>query len=382
MPLNLVPRRVSPWLIAVVVLLVVGTLVGVSLQRQRTRTRSSAPQIRTLKAVTPAELVNYAGNDACASCHPGAFEAHQKSEHARALSRVDAASHGERFQRPSSVRDPNRGITYRTGVQGASCVLVATAEAAQTSAKATFGFGSGKHAITYLGQQGDLDLELRLTFYTAANRWGFSPGQQLNSRTGGLVMETGLAHPQESVEECFVCHTTVIAKDNGVLQTGTMMMGVGCEACHGPAQAHVEAARRGDRDLRMGKLSALGAQAVSVQLCGQCHRSPARDDLSDAFNRSQLPRLQGLALPKSLCFTNSEGKLSCLSCHDSHDQSPKPDTFYNAKCVSCHAGTAGKQRVCRVEPKGDCVSCHMPAQSVGMPFDLRYRNHWIKIWSP
>jgi hypothetical protein len=214
-----------------------------------------------------------------------------------------------------------------------------------------------------------------------AKRWAFSPGQQLKNKSGGMVMRTGLIKPAETVEGCFVCHTTVIAKENNRLMPETMLPGVGCESCHGPARAHVEAMQRGERETHLVKLDKLDGPQLSQQLCGQCHRSPAGDDLNDPFNRSQLPRLQGLALSQSLCFTNSGGKLSCITCHDPHDQTPPARSVYNSKCVSCHDGAAADHRPCRIDPKGDCVSCHMPAQGVGMPFGLKYRTHWIKVWT-
>ena len=297
------------------------------------------------------------------------------------MSRVEAASHGEKFQRPSDVLDPDRKVRYHTGVSGDRCVLVATSAQGTATAEAEYGFGSGQHGITYLGKQGNVDVELRSLVYPATKRWAFSPGQQLTGQSGGMVMPTGLSKAPDATEGCFVCHSTVVAKEDNRLLPETTMMGVGCETCHGPGRAHIDAVRRGDRDERMLKLADFDGRMLSQQLCGQCHRSPVGDDISDPFNRKQLPRLQGLALSQSLCFTNSEGKLSCITCHDPHDQKPPTRASYNAKCVSCHTGASPTQRPCRIEPAGDCVSCHMPAQGVGMPFDLRYRTHWIKVWA-
>lgn len=376
-----VPRRLSPWLIGSVALAGVAGAVALALALRPVPAPKEQPLFRTFKALPVTELSRYAGNEACASCHQKEAQAHAGSPHVHAMSRVDAASHGVLFRRPSDVKDPKQGILYRTAVENGRCILVAATEQGPVVAEAEYGFGSGKNGITYLGRQGDAELELRLSYYPKGKRWAFSPGQQLNSRSGGMVLETGLIKPAETVESCFVCHSTVIAKEKDQLLPGTCMMGVGCEACHGPGQEHIAAVRRGDADLRMLKLGQVPGQRLTQELCGQCHRSPAHEDLSDAFSRSQLPRLQGLALSQSLCFTNSEGRLSCLTCHDPHDQSPKPESYYNGKCMSCHSGASPEQHACRVEPRGDCVSCHMPAQPVGMPFGLRYRTHWIKVWS-
>ncbi|HEU4754872.1 MAG TPA: multiheme c-type cytochrome [Armatimonadota bacterium] len=373
-------RRVSPWLVGSGVLVALGAVFGVVLLH-RPGPPEAAPVVRTIQPVSTAELVSFVGNQTCAPCHPNEFRGHAESQHARAMSRVEAATHGELFRQPSNVKDPTRGAVYRTGVEGGRCVLTATAEGRRAIAEAEWGFGSGKHGITYLGRQNGLDVELRLSYYPGPKRWAFSPGQQLNSKSGGLVMETGLNKAAETVEGCFVCHSTAIAKEKDRLLPETTIMGVGCESCHGPGKEHVAAMRRGDRTLHLQDLKSLSGQQLSQQLCGQCHRSPLGDDLNDPFNRGQLPRLQGLALAQSLCFTNSNGKLSCITCHDPHDQKPQSRGSYNSKCMSCHSGTSVEQRACPIEPQGDCVSCHMPAQPVGMPFNIKYANHWIKVWA-
>ena len=379
--MHLVPRRVSPWLIGLAALLGLLAALGYVFVGRPTHPVEQTPRVRNLEALPLAELTHYAGNDACASCHKKEFQSHAASEHAHAISLVDAASHGKFFKQPSDVVDPTLQTRYHTGVQGKLCVLEAIGKDQRTVAQATFGFGSGKHGITYLGKENGRELELRLSYYPTAKRWAFSPGQQLKSKSGGMLMRTGLIKPAETVESCFVCHTTVIAKENNRLMPETMLPGVGCEACHGPAKAHVEAMQRGERETHLVQLAKLDGPQLSQQVCGQCHRSPAGDDLNDPFNRGQLSRFQGLALSQSLCFTNSGGKLSCITCHDPHDQTPPSRSAYNSKCVSCHDGATSNSHECRIDPRGDCVSCHMPAQSVGMPFGLSYRTHWIKVWT-
>lgn len=376
----LVPRTVSPWWLGGTALGCIVATLGLGCAGRPPGPSAERPGLPRIEAQPMAELARFAGSEACASCHPNESRAHAASEHARAMSRVTAATHGVYFRRPSSVVDPDQKTVYRTAVRGDRCVLQAVSGGSVVEADAEYGFGSAKHSITYTGRQGSNDLELRLSYYSGPRRWGFSPGQQLGAKSGGVIMPTGLIKPAETVEGCFVCHSTVIGKEGGTLRPETCRMGVGCESCHGPARDHIEAVRRGDRKPHLADLKSLSGADLTQQLCGQCHRSPAGEDLNDSFNRSQLPRLQGLALSQSPCFTNSGGRLSCITCHDPHDQTPRPVSFYNAKCVSCHGGASLDQPACRVEPQGNCVSCHMPAQKVRMPFGLSYRTHWIKVW--
>jgi hypothetical protein len=249
----------------------------------------------------------------------------------------------------------------------------------QSSVRARYGVGAGKHAVTYFADYNERLLELRLSYYPGVRRWDFSPGQQVRSISGGVLYPEGLVKTPDVVEGCFTCHTTGLVKDRGELRPEKAMLGVGCESCHGPGRDHIAAVRRGSKDLRMVDLGAIRGR-LSVELCGQCHRSPAGEDVHDPFNRSQLPRLQGLALSQSACFTNSNGRLSCLTCHDAHGNATEPHPHYNAQCRSCHGASPETGRPCPIEPAGDCVSCHMPEQPVSMPTGLKYRNHWIKVW--
>jgi len=380
MSIRLVPHR-TRWLIGAAIMILIAVIIALSLGQGRSK-RASTDEVRILAPVPVAQLTKYAGNDACAVCHEKLFQSHAKSQHARAMARVTAQNQGALFHAPSDVPDPKRKILYRTGVIGDRCVLAAFSEnGAQSIAEAEYGFGSGRHCITYLGRQAGTPLELRLTYYADHKRWAFSPGQQLASRRAGIGMETGVIKTAETIEGCFVCHSTVIAKEDDRLLPETMMMGVGCETCHGPGKAHIEAKQHSDPRSLLVNLKKLSGQQISIRVCGQCHRSPVTEDLADSFNKSQLPRLQGLALSQSRCFTQSKGELSCLTCHDVHDQTPRPLSFHNARCISCHDAASADHPACPKAPTGNCVSCHMPAQTVGMPFDLRYRNHWIKVWS-
>lgn len=357
------------------------------------------PTFHTVGTVTPENLASFAGSEACSPCHSDIYAKHRDSHHAHALSFVDVESQASRFKIGNPITDPKRALQFKTAVDGDRCIQSVDHEDHSSSIAARYAVGSGKNAVTYLADYDDRWLELRLSFYSKAGRWDFSPGQQVDSIGGGILYPDGLVKAPGVVGGCFICHSTAVPQVLGHLQPEKGILGVGCESCHGPGRDHIAAVQRKDTNLRMTRLSTL-RNRVTVELCGQCHRSPVSEDINDAFNKSQMPRLQGLALTQSACFTKSAGQLSCLTCHSPHGNAEKPRVEYNRDCLGCHAGAEARgargegtapepstisvksptQRPCSLEPRGDCVSCHMPAQTVGMPTGLKYRTHWIKVW--
>jgi len=371
---------VSPTKLALSIAGVVIALMALSLPSCGPRPKAQQPvAIPKIRPVSVAERADYMGNESCQPCHQKEFESHAGSYHDRALTLVDAKSHGDRFRRPTKVVDPTRDMAYTTGVRSESCLQWVYSRGAVKGVVAKYGVGAGKHAITYLGERDKRIIELRLSYYPDSKKWDYSPGQQESQISGGVMYPEGLVKAPDVIEGCFVCHTTGLVKEGGKVLPDKAILGVGCESCHGPGREHIAAVKQGSRDIKMARLFQ-AKERITVELCGQCHRSPAGEDIHEPFNRTQLPRLQGLALSQSACFTNSSGRLSCLSCHKSHGDATETRAQHNATCVSCHQGSGTTQASCPLEPRGDCVTCHMPAQGVGMPTGLKYRNHWIKVW--
>ncbi len=96
--------------------------------------------------------------------------------------------------------------------------------------------------------------------------------------------------------------------------------------------------------------------------CSSCHASDGTFPPTDP----QFVRFQSTTLPFSKCYTASNGKLDCVTCHDPHRPVETSPAFYEAKCLSCHGthpgGAAdGFRRVaCPVNASSDCLKCHMP----------------------
>jgi YVTN family beta-propeller protein len=76
-----------------------------------------------------------------------------------------------------------------------------------------------------------------------------------------IAAQKGIGNPQTS-ETCLKCHTTVFTKPvGGTWDTYALDEGVGCEACHGPGNKHMES---GDSS---------GLQTVNKDVCMTCHEN-------------------------------------------------------------------------------------------------------------
>jgi hypothetical protein len=202
---------------------------------------------------------------------------------------------------------------------------------------------------------------------------------------------------------CFGCHTTqTSARADRAIDEETLIPNVSCERCHGPGRAHVEAARRGAPDaaleLPFGR-DRFTADSL-LTLCGTCHRHPSRFDPGQMRpDDPHMARFQPIGILHSRCFRESGGTFSCVTCHDPHAQASTDRASYLAVCLSCHSAssTGSSPRPpdshrrpldnptatgtpCPVEPRGDCVNCHMPRVDAGQ--HVLFADHWIRVRRP
>src|SRR5688572_11310126 len=134
------------------------------------------------------------------------------------------------------------------------------------------------HAYWVASEKGNLQLNLPFSYLFEDERWV--------PRNDTFLMDPKHPAPVQLWNaNCLQCHSTAgqprpEPKDHSILRTQLAETGIGCEACHGPAEKHIELntnpARRFARH-REGKGDptivnpANLAHKASSHVCGQCH---------------------------------------------------------------------------------------------------------------
>jgi len=183
-----------------------------------------------------------------------------------------------------------------------------------------------------------------------------------------------------------------------------MIRTVGCEACHGPASAHLEAPT-------VNSLHAPTEQPAQLNSCAPCHSR--RSQLAEGFQPDQpfLNHYSPVLLDAGLYHADGQildevyvygsflqskmhaSGVTCSNCHNSHSGQLIFDG--DAVCTQCHNETGRSEfpsaplgRFAGIEhhfhdPESEgarCVNCHMPSRTY-MTVDER-RDHSFRIPRP
>jgi Flp pilus assembly protein TadD len=237
--------------------------------------------------------------------------------------------------------------------------------------------------------------------------WDLCPGYEHNNDL----------FAREVTLTCIFCHNGRMVPVEGSknVYEPPLPHGIGCERCHGPGRLHVEHWSDPDREMTREGDAIVNPRTLPreerIQVCFQCHfgdsrtsqRVPLRDrslldfrpgmPITEAmvpFSLRVVPRREfGLTsqvdrLIRSRCYTESEGELECLTCHNPHVSVYSPDRpadFFTRRCLECHAVeacTASMERRRSTEPPDDCVACHMRKAESDDQRHAEFTDHWIR----
>ena len=348
--------------------------------------------------VAAAVMSGYADDAACASCHADRAKSYQDVGMARSFYRPRAESFIEDFDAPPffhaksgqyfEMRRRGDAIVFRRYRLAADGAPIDVFEQ-----KVDWILGSGNHARTYLyATPGGELFQLPISWYTATREWRMAPGYDRADHDGVV---------RRVRHECMFCHNAYAAIEKDELsywrsQTfpASLPQGIGCQRCHGPGAKHVATKTRDTiiNPVRLGP-------KLRNDICYECHLQPTviisgmrkfgrgiysyrpGQPLDEYAHRidideEDLPRAERFEinhhpyrLEQSRCFTESEGRLSCLTCHDPH-RKVTDAAHYRKACMSCH------QAPHRVNE--DCTSCHMPKRRPQDVVHTVMTDHFIR----
>jgi tetratricopeptide (TPR) repeat protein len=280
--------------------------------------------------------------------------------------------------------------------------------------------GSGNHSRAFLSRTKQNTLiELPLAIYAEnGGTLALNPGYDRVDHEGFRRTIT---------YDCMFCHNAYphipAANEQAFAEPiypGDLPEGIDCARCHGSGAEHIRLARRSHPDLTSLRAAILNPARLTpdrqMEVCMQCHLETTSFPLPNALQRYERPAFSynpseplsnflvffdhapeagrgdkfefvsaAYRLRKSQCFLRSEGKLTCITCHNPHEPAAGQD--YNAICVKCHQNlsTSGLPAAISglpaagAHPDGrNCVGCHMPRRRTEDVVHAAVADHFIQ----
>jgi tetratricopeptide (TPR) repeat protein len=357
--------------------------------------------------------VAYIGQEACRQCHYERYGTYLRTGMGRSFYPLAGAEIVEDFAEDNELVVEPSGMHYRMEqrdgkfYQRQFLVDSRGAEIAAEEHELRWVVGSNHHSRSYLLEIGGKLFQAPMCWYPQASRWDLCPGYEF--KNDHFFRETS--------QSCLHCHNgrmTVVAGERNLFES-PYPHGIDCERCHGPGALHVErwsggAQPTGDPDTTIVNPRRL-PPAERAAVCYQCHLGDAKAtvrvgrperELSD-FRPSQpltdylIPfhyaeqtehgfglSAQADRMILSRCFTETGGKLECLTCHNPHVtvyREDRPQNHFNQRCLGCHtldSCTAPPAVRQATRPADDCTGCHMRKAEPDDQRHTAFTDHWIR----
>ena len=263
--------------------------------------------------------------------------------------------------------------SYRIERKGSQSMYSVTDGARTITVPIAWAFGLGQAGQTYVFEQAGRFYESRVSFYKAIDALDWTMGAT-NQAPLDLLQAAGRDLGKRDAAQCFHCHATNGGEGLNLNLT-SLIPGIQCERCHGPAGDHMASFKTGHA-AAMKRLTDGSAEEMN-SFCGACHRTWDEVAAGPKLGVANV-RFQPYRLTNSKCYDSADARISCVICHDPHHPLNLDEASYDPKCLACHSESGNaKARLCTVS-KNNCASCHMP--KIDMPGAHRsFTDHQIRI---
>lgn len=327
-------------------------------------------------------------NFSCGTCHTAQAATQPDTSMARALQLPSA---DPLFKTHPKLTLQQAGYSYTIERRGEDVTYSVTDGKETVSLPIKWAFGVGSQTFV-LERDGHL-YESFVSYYPVIDGLDTTMGdQRVHPET--VLQAMGRELSMGEAQGCFGCHTTG-AVSGHELHLDALQPGVRCEHCHIGAGDHLQAISQGKLDSVPPKLKQLSPEDLS-NFCGQCHRSWETVVKGHLFGKVDV-RFQPYRLANSKCFDGVDQRISCVACHDPHQEIVRNEKAYDVKCLACHSTgakpSAGMLAISAAQPanrvemktcpvaKSDCVSCHMPKTQLPGGHMI-FADHDIRIVRP
>ena len=327
---------------------------------------------------------DFAGSASCSGCHKSIYESHIHTAHFLTSQIAAETNIKGSFEKGKNIFPYNNGTYIAMEKRGSGYFQVAYFNNAERETHPfNITVGSATKGQTYLYWLNQKLFQLPITYFTAAGQWCNSPG-----------FPDRPVFKRPITSRCLECHATFAAalSTPGIgpekFDNKTIVYGVDCEKCHGPAAMHVANQTQNPKDTIAKYIinPSRFSRQQSLDLCALCHGGRlqktkpsfsfiAGDSLAGFFKWDTTTQSaadidvhgnQYGLLKLSKCFIQSN-TLTCNSCHSPHQNEKNELSLYSQKCMNCH--NKEHDTFCKVNTslvasiKNNCIDCHMPKQA-------------------
>lgn len=318
----------------------------------------------------------YASQQSCVNCHKDISDSYLETAHFHTSSPV--MNRLQHFSDTSATFDFD-ATKVVVEKRGDKLYQVAYSNGREIQAHSfDLALGSGEKAQTYGYWIGNKLFQLPLTWYRVAGQWANSPG----------FPDRHADFQRAIVSRCLECHSSFA--QSKIVKTGSLsvseeivkesiVLGVDCQRCHGPAAEHVSFHEKNPAEKEARYIAEIRnlSRQQKVDMCAVCHSGNDQKTIKPTFSfvpgdtlsnfyypqysrSAPSPDVHGnqsQMLASSACFTQSD--MDCTSCHNTHRTEKNAPALFSQRCMTCHEADQ-HPKIAEATLKNNCIDCHMP----------------------